>query len=190
MLALYRTEHQTRAVLHAYHLVPTLLASPSATHALLRLHPPPFPLLCSFADLPHLPPHCHHHPTPRIAPVNTPSPPLSHTHTNAICVNTPPMAPTLCRYFTGLDGQGNPTWSLDGSQAQPSVQFGNMVGENAVSYSPYLKRWVDTLLALPPCPHVPIGVAVSSRPLCNSPGFHPLPSTIRPPPSPAHHSAT
>ena len=45
-------------------------------------------------------------------------------------------------FFAGLDGTGSPLWTSDASQAQPSVEFGSMLGENAVSYNPYLKRFV------------------------------------------------
>ena len=45
-------------------------------------------------------------------------------------------------FFTGFDGSGAPTWSTDTSQAQPSLAFGRMVGENAVSWHPGLKRFL------------------------------------------------
>ena len=45
-------------------------------------------------------------------------------------------------YFSGLDGAGAPAWTPDASQAQPSLEFGNMVGENAVSYNPLLGRYL------------------------------------------------
>jgi hypothetical protein len=45
-------------------------------------------------------------------------------------------------FFSGLDGTGAPTWTTDAAQAQPSLQFGRMVGENAVSYNPYLQRYL------------------------------------------------
>ena len=45
-------------------------------------------------------------------------------------------------FFAGLDGGGAPVWTPDASQAQPSVEFGSMVGENAVSYNPFLGRYL------------------------------------------------
>lgn len=41
-------------------------------------------------------------------------------------------------YFVGFDGEGTPTWSSDTSQAQPSIFFGRMMGENAAFFNPYL----------------------------------------------------
>ncbi len=45
-------------------------------------------------------------------------------------------------YFVGLDGGGQPQWSSDASQAQPSLAFGRMVGENPVAYIPALGRYL------------------------------------------------
>ena len=41
-------------------------------------------------------------------------------------------------YYAGLDGSGAATWTSDTSQAQPSLYFGRMVGENAVFFNPFL----------------------------------------------------
>ena len=45
-------------------------------------------------------------------------------------------------FFSGLDSLGQPTWTSDSSQAQPSVYFGNMIGESPVSYHPFLRRYL------------------------------------------------
>jgi hypothetical protein len=52
--------------------------------------------------------------------------------------------PAAYSYFAGL-GSGNasqPYWTLDSSQAQPSIQFGSMIGENAVTYNAHIQRFV------------------------------------------------
>ena len=45
-------------------------------------------------------------------------------------------------YYVGLDGAGQPQWSSDASQAQPSLAFGRMVGEGPVTYVPALQRYL------------------------------------------------
>jgi len=45
-------------------------------------------------------------------------------------------------FFSGLDSKGQPTWTPDSSQAQPSVYFGNMIGESPVMYHPSLRRYL------------------------------------------------
>lgn len=45
-------------------------------------------------------------------------------------------------FFVGLDGAGAPQWLPDPSQAQPSVQFARMLGENGVTYHPGLSRYL------------------------------------------------
>ena len=58
----------------------------------------------------------------------------------------PEAAPTDAgqyQFFTGLDPEsGAPQWTPDGSQAQPSLAFGRMVGENPVMYIPSLGRYL------------------------------------------------
>ncbi len=51
-------------------------------------------------------------------------------------------APAEYEYYSGLDGAGAPTWTLDQSQAQPTVYYGNMIGENPISYHPQLQRYL------------------------------------------------
>lgn len=46
------------------------------------------------------------------------------------------------QYFSGLNGLGQPTWNSDARTAQPVLTYGSMIGENAVSYNPYLQRYV------------------------------------------------
>jgi len=46
------------------------------------------------------------------------------------------------RYYTGLDGAGNPTWSNDVTAAKLVVD--DMVGELSVVWNPYLERWIMT----------------------------------------------
>ena len=41
-------------------------------------------------------------------------------------------------FFVGFDSENTPQWSLDSSQAQPSLYFGRMIGENAVFFNPFL----------------------------------------------------
>ena len=50
--------------------------------------------------------------------------------------------PSAFEYFAGFDGAGAPAWSPDQRQAQPSLAFGSMVGENAVTYHPLLQRYL------------------------------------------------
>jgi hypothetical protein len=45
-------------------------------------------------------------------------------------------------FFVGFDGAGAPAWDADALQAQPVLTFANMVGENAASYHPYLKKYL------------------------------------------------
>jgi hypothetical protein len=49
---------------------------------------------------------------------------------------------TKYSFFAGLNNDGNPLWTFDSLEAQPSVYFGNMIGENPVSYHPFLKRYL------------------------------------------------
>ena len=46
------------------------------------------------------------------------------------------------QFFAGLDGAGAPLWTTDDSQAQPALEFGNMLGENAVAYHPFLRKYL------------------------------------------------
>jgi hypothetical protein len=45
-------------------------------------------------------------------------------------------------YYTGQGGEGEPTWSTDQTLAQPVFTYGLMLGENAISFNPYLNRFV------------------------------------------------
>ena len=45
-------------------------------------------------------------------------------------------------FYVGSDGTGAPLWDGDALQAQPVLEFGNMLGENAVSYHPFLKKYL------------------------------------------------
>jgi len=47
-------------------------------------------------------------------------------------------------FFSGIGGADGvtPAWTSDASQAQPSLEFGNMVGENPVSFNPTIGRFV------------------------------------------------
>ena len=53
-----------------------------------------------------------------------------------------PAAVGAFEFFVGLSGEGAPQWSSDASQAQPSLSYGRMVGENPVMYIPALERYV------------------------------------------------
>ena len=50
--------------------------------------------------------------------------------------------PASYEFYAGLDGAGAPRWTTDASQAQPALEFGNMLGENAVSYHPGLGKYL------------------------------------------------
>jgi hypothetical protein len=39
-----------------------------------------------------------------------------------------------------MDSSGEPQWTADKLQAQPVFVFGRMLGENMVTYHPFLKR--------------------------------------------------
>ena len=45
-------------------------------------------------------------------------------------------------FFVGMDGTGAPQWSADSLQAEPVLTFANMIGENAVSYHPHLRKYL------------------------------------------------
>ncbi len=45
-------------------------------------------------------------------------------------------------FFVGAGGDGAPQWDGDPLQAQPVLTYGNMVGENAVFYHPFLKKYM------------------------------------------------
>jgi hypothetical protein len=51
-------------------------------------------------------------------------------------------APNQYQFFAGLDVSGGPTWNTDANVAQPALIFGSMLGDNAVSYNPYIGRYV------------------------------------------------
>lgn len=46
------------------------------------------------------------------------------------------------QWFVGSDGAGAPVWAGDALQAQPVLTFANMLGENAVSWHPYLRKFL------------------------------------------------
>ena len=46
------------------------------------------------------------------------------------------------QYYTGLDFDGVAQWKHDRSLAQPVLTYGLMLGENAISYNPFLQRYV------------------------------------------------
>ena len=43
-------------------------------------------------------------------------------------------SPADYEFFVGLNGLGAPLWSSDALQAQPALEFANMVGENVITY--------------------------------------------------------
>lgn len=45
-------------------------------------------------------------------------------------------------FYTGLDGEGQPTWNLDDAQAQPTFRYERMTGENHISYNPGIRRYL------------------------------------------------
>lgn len=45
-------------------------------------------------------------------------------------------------FFAGLNAASAPVWTSDPLQAQPALEFGLMMGENAVSYNPFIKKWL------------------------------------------------
>ena len=53
-------------------------------------------------------------------------------------------SPSAYQYFAGLSGgeAARPQWSPDATQAQPVLQFGRMLGQNAVHYNAEIGRWL------------------------------------------------
>lgn len=45
-------------------------------------------------------------------------------------------------FYTGLDGEGQPTWSADDTQAQPTFRYERMTGENHISYNSGIRRYL------------------------------------------------
>ena len=50
--------------------------------------------------------------------------------------------PSAYEFFTGLNDEGAATWSPDSSQAEAPIVFPRMLGLNAVSYHPFLKKFL------------------------------------------------
>jgi len=50
--------------------------------------------------------------------------------------------PSSYTFFSGFSADGGVIWTNDSLLAQPVMQFGNMLGENAVTYNPYLKKYL------------------------------------------------
>jgi hypothetical protein len=53
-----------------------------------------------------------------------------------------PANASAYEYFCGLDAAGAPRWRADASQAQASLEYALMVGENPVAYVPQLGRYL------------------------------------------------
>jgi hypothetical protein len=53
-----------------------------------------------------------------------------------------PTDVTQLQYFAGLEAGGAPRWSADALQAEPSLFYSLMVGENPVMYVPQLGRYL------------------------------------------------
>lgn len=45
-------------------------------------------------------------------------------------------------FYTGLDSGGQPMWSADDTQAQPTFRYPRMTGENHISYNPGIQRYL------------------------------------------------